>query len=104
MIGLLYSHRYSFDPMSVVRSSTPPFSTGNSPSREKLKEFVSVMSTSLSWRYRAGEFDIKLTQGVATSIHVQYNWTIPIGVWTHRKTLFGGDPVKSLFVYSTGTG
>jgi hypothetical protein len=41
---------------------------------------------------RAGGFDIKLTQGVATSLHAQYSWTIPRGAWTHRRSSLQGDP------------
>ena len=54
--------------------------------------FVSVAPTSLAWKDRAGKFDIKLTQGVATSLHAQYSWTVPSGAWTHRRALFRGDP------------
>jgi hypothetical protein len=54
--------------------------------------FVSVTPTSLDWKDRAGEFDIKLTQGVGTSLHAQYSWTVPSGAWTHRRPLFRGDP------------
>jgi hypothetical protein len=57
-----------------------------------VKGFVSVTPTSIVWKDRAGGFDVKLTQGVATSIHAQYSWTIPSGPWTHRRTLFRGDP------------
>ena len=64
--------------------------------------FVSVTPTSLAWKDRAGEFDIKLTQGVATSLHAQYSWAIPSGAWTHRRALFRGDPEE--LVNSTGTG
>ena len=52
--------------------------------------FVSVTPTSLAWKDRADEFDIKLTQGVATSVHAQYSWTVPSGAWTHRRALFRG--------------
>ncbi len=48
--------------------------------------------TSLAWKDRAVEFDIKLTQGVATLLHAQYSWTVPSGAWTHRRALFRGDP------------
>ena len=48
--------------------------------------------TSIAWEDRAGGFDVKLTQGVATWLHAQYSWTIPSGAWTHRRTLFRGDP------------
>jgi len=54
--------------------------------------FVSVAPTSLAWKDRVGEFDIKVTQGVATSLHAQYSWTVPSGAWTHRRALFRGDP------------
>jgi hypothetical protein len=56
------------------------------------KGFVSVTPTSLVWKYRAVEFDIKICQEVATSLLAQYSWTVPIGVWTHRRALFRGDP------------
>ena len=57
-----------------------------------VKGFLSVTDTSLVWKDRPVEFDIKLTQGVTTSHQAQYTWTVPSGVWTHRKSLFQGDP------------
>jgi hypothetical protein len=63
--------------------------------------FVSVTPTSLAWKDRVGEFDIKLTQGVwvATSLHAQYSWTVPRGAWTHRRTLFRDDPEELVRLY-----
>jgi hypothetical protein len=58
------------------------------------KGFVSVTPTSLVWKDRAGKFDMKFTQGVATSIHAQYSWTVPSGAWAHRRALFRGDAAE----------
>jgi hypothetical protein len=68
------------------------------------KRFVSVTPTSLAWKDRAGEFDIKLTQGVATSLHAQYIWTVPIGVWTHRRAIFRGDPEELVRLFHKDRG
>jgi hypothetical protein len=35
---------------------------------------------------------VKLTQGLVVSLHAQYSWTIPSGVWTHRRDPFRGEP------------
>ena len=44
-----------------------------------VRGFVSVASTSLTWKDKVGRYEVKLTQGLAVSLHVQYNWTIPSG-------------------------
>ncbi len=76
------------DSTPMVWSTTPAFGTGHSPGRERFlpgwtihnEEFESVTPTSLDWKGRAGEFDITLTQGVSTSIHAHYRWTVPMGI------------------------
>ena len=87
----------SVDTIPMVRSSTFSFGTGTPQVVRDfylhepctVKEFVLVTPTSLTWKDRAGGFDIKLTQGAATS-HAQYNWTIPIGAWTQEGPSLSG--------------
>jgi ribonuclease HI len=57
-----------------------------------VRGFVSVAPTSLAWRDKVGRYEVKLTQGLAVSLHAQYSWTIPSGAWTHRRALFRGEP------------
>jgi ribonuclease HI len=59
-----------------------------------VRGFVSVASTSLAWKDKVGKYEVKLTQGLAVSLHAQYSWTIPSGAWTHRRALFREDPEK----------
>jgi hypothetical protein len=33
------------------------------------------------------------------SLHVQYNWTIPSGAWTHRRTLFKRESEELVRVF-----
>ena len=54
--------------------------------------FVSVTPSSLAWKDKVGQYEVKLTQGLAVSLHAQYSWTIPSGAWTHRRALFKGEP------------
>ncbi len=42
---------------------------------------------------------MKLTQGLAVSLHAQYSWTIPNGAWTHRRALFRGEPEELVRVF-----
>jgi hypothetical protein len=54
--------------------------------------FVSVTPSSLAWKDKVGKYEVKLTQGLAVSLHAKYSWTIPSGAWTHRRALFKGEP------------
>ncbi len=57
-----------------------------------VRGFESVAPTSLAWKDKVGRYEVKLTQGLAVSRHTQYNWTIPSGTWTHRRSLFRREP------------
>ena len=57
-----------------------------------VKFFVSVVPVSLAWIDKVGRYEVTLTQGLAVSLQVQHSWTIPIGVWTHRRAHFRGEP------------
>jgi hypothetical protein len=59
-----------------------------------VRGFVSVVPASLPWKDKVGNYEVKLTQGLAVSLYAQYSWTIPSGAWTHRRTLFREDPEK----------
>ena len=59
-----------------------------------VRGFVSVVPTSLAWKDKVGDYEVKLTQGLAVSLHAQYSWTIPSGAWTHRRALFREEPEK----------
>jgi len=61
--------------------------------------FVSVTPSSLAWKDKVGKYEVKLTQGLAVSLHVQYTWTIPNGAWTHRRALFKGEPEELVRVF-----
>ena len=61
--------------------------------------FVSVAPTSLAWKDKVGRYEVKLTQGLAVSLHAQHSWTIPIGAWTHRRSLFRGEPEELVRVF-----
>jgi hypothetical protein len=56
-----------------------------------VRAFVSVAPTSLAWKDQVGNYEVKLTQGLAVSLHAQYSWTIPSGAWTHCRALFRED-------------
>jgi hypothetical protein len=36
---------------------------------------------------------------MTVSLHAQYSWTIPSGAWTHRRTLFSGEPEELVRVF-----
>jgi hypothetical protein len=67
-----------------------------------VRGFVSVAPTSLAWKDKVGRYEVKLTQGLAVSLHAQYNWTIPSGAWTHRRALFRGEPEELVRVFHSG--
>ncbi len=54
--------------------------------------FVSVVPFSLPWKDKVGRYEVKLTQGLAVSLQIQYSWTIPKGTWTHRRVHLRGEP------------
>ncbi len=64
-----------------------------------VRGFVSVAPTSLTWKDKVGRYEVKLTQGLAVSLHAQYSWTIPSGVCTRCRTLFRGKPEKLVRVF-----
>jgi hypothetical protein len=84
------------DPMSLLAVSGTPQVGKNYLLDEKcsVRGFVSVAPTSLAWKDKVGNYEVKLTQGLAVSLHAQYSWTIPSGSWTHRRALFREDPEK----------
>ena len=53
--------------------------------------FVSVAPVSLVWKDKMGRYEVKLDQGLAVSLESQHSWTIPNGVWTHRRDHFRGE-------------
>jgi hypothetical protein len=61
--------------------------------------FVSVAPTSLAWKDKVGRYEVKLTQGLAVSLHAQHSWTIPSGAWTHCRALFRGEPEELVRVF-----
>jgi hypothetical protein len=36
----------------------------------------------MAWKDKVGNYEVKLTQGLAVSLHAQYSWTIPSGALT----------------------
>jgi hypothetical protein len=84
------------DPLPLPAVSGTPQVGKNYLLDEKcpVRGFVSVAPTSLAWKDKVGNYEVKLTQGLAVSLHAQYSWTIPSGSWTHRRALFREDPEK----------
>ena len=64
-----------------------------------VRGFVSVAPTSLAWKDQVGRYEVKLTQGLAVSLHAQYSWTVPSGAWTHRRALFRGESEELVRVF-----
>ena len=105
------AHRYprlgiNVNPASVGRPAAP--STPGTPRVGQdffldedcpARGFVSVTPSSLAWKDKVGKYEVKLTQGLAVSLHAQYSWTIPSGAWTHRRALFKGEPEELVRVF-----
>jgi hypothetical protein len=58
-----------------------------------------LSATSLVWKDKVGRYVVKLTQGLTVSLHVKHSWTIPSGSWSHRQTLFSGEPEELIRVF-----
>ena len=84
------------DPLPLPAVSGTPQVGKNYLLDEKcpVQGFVSVAPTSLAWKDKVGKYEVKLTQGLAVSLHAQYSWMIPSGAWTHRRVIFREDPEK----------
>ncbi len=89
------------DPLPLLAVSGTPQVGKNYLLDEKcpVRGFVSIAPTSLAWKDRVGSHEVKLTQGLAVSLHAKYSCTIPNGSWTHRRALFRGDPEKLVRVF-----
>ncbi len=89
------------DPLSFLAIPGTPQVGKNFFLDEKcqVRGFVSVAPTSLTWKDKVGRYEVKLTQGLAVSLHVQYSWTILIGAWTPCRVLFRGEPEELVRVF-----
>jgi hypothetical protein len=89
------------DPLPLLTAPGTPEVGKNFFLDEKcpVRVFVSVAPTSLAWKDKVGKYEVKLTQGLAVSLHEQYSWKIPSGAWTHRRALFSGEPEELVRVF-----
>ncbi len=62
------------DPLPLPAVSGTPQVGKNYLLDEKfpVRGFVSVAPTSLAWKDKVGNYEVKLTQGLAVSLHAQY--------------------------------
>ena len=82
------------DPLPLLAVQGTPQAGKNFFLDEKcpVRGFVSVTPTSLTWKDKVGRYEVKLTQGLTVSLHVQYSWTIP-------RALFRGEPEELVRVF-----